>query len=88
MKEITPDMLRAVSMFLTVSRLTPEDVVASVAYLRAANDGWTVPEMRARLHRLIDGLQVDEVALAELAESFNEAHVAADMRERQGATIQ
>ena len=86
--EVTPDMLRAVSMFLTLSRIEPESMIAALAYLRAANDGWTVPEMRARLHRLIDGLQVDEAALAELAESFNEAHVAADMRERQGATLQ
>ena len=74
MKEISPDMLRAVSMFLTLSRIEPESAIAALAYLRAANDGWTVPEMRTRLHRLIDGLQVDEAALAELAASFDEAH--------------
>ena len=88
MKEISPDMLRAVSMFLSLSRIEPESMIAALAYLRAANDGWTVPEMRTRLHRLIDGLQVDEAALAALAKSFNEAHGAAGMREREGATLQ
>ena len=86
--EVSPDMLRAVSMFLTLSRIEPESMIAALAFLRAANDGWTVPEMRARLHRLIDGLQVDEAALAELAESFDEVRMATEMREREGATVQ
>ena len=66
MKDIPPDMLRAVSMFLSLSRIEPEAVVAAVMYLRAANEGWTVAEMRDRFDALIDALQVDADALAEL----------------------
>ena len=88
MKEVTPAMLKSVSMFLTLSRIEPEPMIAALAYLRAANEGWTVAEMKERTHRLIDGLQVDEAALAELVASFDEVHMANAEAERGSATIQ
>ena len=88
--DVPADVLRAVSTFLSLWRIDARgnDRGAGLSSGPRMTDGPS-PEMKARTcHRLIDSLQVDEAALAELAESFDEVRMATEMREREGATVQ